>query len=45
MIAYRDGGGEQITAETLVRAPEAALGAMTLAVAVLAGALLALRLV
>jgi hypothetical protein len=43
-VAYREGGSEQITADTLVRAPEAALRAMTVAVVALAVALLALQL-
>ena len=43
-IDYGEGGAEQITAETLVRAPEAALRAMTLAVVLLAVALLVLQL-
>ena len=43
-IAYRDGREEPITAETLTRAPEAALRALTFAVIVLAAALLALQL-
>jgi hypothetical protein len=43
-IAYRDGREEAIAAETLTRAPEAALRALTFAVLVLAATLLALRL-
>jgi hypothetical protein len=43
-ITYRGQAPEQITAETLVRAPEAALRAMTLAVVLLAVALLVLQL-
>ena len=43
-ITYRDGREEAIQAETLTRAPEAALRALTLAVIVLAFTLLALRL-
>jgi hypothetical protein len=43
-ITYRDGREEAIQAETLTRAPEAALRALTLAVIVLAVTLLALRL-
>ena len=43
-IAYRGSAPEEITAETLVRAPEAALRAMTLAVVLLAATLLALQL-
>lgn len=44
VIAYRDGGEEPIGPETLVRTPEAALRALSLAVPALALALLALRL-
>jgi hypothetical protein len=43
-IVYRDGSTEQVTAESLLRAPEAALRAMTFAVVLLAVALLVLRL-
>jgi hypothetical protein len=43
-ISYRDGREEAITPETLMRAPEAALRALTLAVPALAVALLTLRL-
>jgi hypothetical protein len=43
-IAYRSSAPEEINAETLVRAPEAALRAMTLAVVLLAATLLALQL-
>ena len=43
-IELRDGGREPLTAETLTRAPEEALRALTLAVAALAVALVVLRL-
>jgi hypothetical protein len=43
-ISYRDGREEPIVAETLTRAPEAALRALTVAVVALAATLLALRL-
>ena len=43
-ISYRDGREEPIAPETLTRAPEAALQALTVAVVTLAAALLALRL-
>jgi hypothetical protein len=43
-ISYRDGREEAIASETLTRAPEAALRALTFAVVTLAAALLALRL-
>ena len=43
-ISYRDGRDESITAELLIRAPEAALQALTVAVVALALSLLALRL-
>ena len=43
-IAYGEAGVERITADTLVSAPEAALRAMTLAVATLAVTLLVLQL-
>jgi hypothetical protein len=43
-ITYRDGREEAIASETLLRAPEAALRALTLAVPALALALLTLRL-
>jgi hypothetical protein len=43
-ISYQDGREEAIGAETLTRAPEAALRALTFAVVTLAAALLALRL-
>ena len=43
-ISYRDGREEAIAAETLTRAPEAALRALTYAVVALAAALLALQL-
>jgi hypothetical protein len=43
-ISYRDGREEPIAAETITRAPEAALRALTFAVVALAAALLALRL-
>lgn len=42
-IAYRDGGAEAISAETLTRVPEAALRALTVAVVALAASLLALH--
>jgi hypothetical protein len=43
-IELLDGGQEQVTAETLTEAPEAALRAMTIAVVALAAALLVFRL-
>jgi hypothetical protein len=43
-ISFRDGREEPIAAETLTRAPEAALRALTFAVLALAATLLALRL-
>jgi hypothetical protein len=43
-ISYRDGGEEAIAAETLTRAPEAALRTLTVAVVALAATLLARRL-
>lgn len=43
-LELTDGTREPVTSQTLTRAPEAALGAMTIAVASLAAALLVLRL-
>ena len=43
-VTYQDGVAESISAETLTRAPEAALRALTVAVVALAAALLVLRL-
>jgi hypothetical protein len=43
-VAYRDGATESISAETLTRAPETALRALTVGVVALAAALLVLRL-
>jgi hypothetical protein len=43
-ISFKDGGEEPITKESLLRAPEAALQALTWAIVALAVALLVLRL-